>query len=207
MTPLKRICIGLLMARALLAQASPNVDSSVLPGTAMPAAPNMPYYEWNVCPGEGCVYGQWVARGSVMVYNTYRHERFAVARLAAGDRVSARTGVVVTVKPGIIRMDRAVAKYDLKPGDKILSYAYSGEGFATVWFNGRLIQGFDISFTKWPDGAGCHGASCRATYLDLGEHIWWAEVKLASGKIGWVNMNENDFDGTCSLKQPGHHAR
>jgi len=78
---------------------------------------------------------------------------------------------------------------DLRRGDMVLTYAYRGEGFSAVWFKGRYHSDFDISFAKWPDGTGCGGAHCAAIYTDLGRKLWWAEVKLASGRTGWVEMD------------------
>src|SRR5580658_4963819 len=74
-------------------------------------------------------------------------------------------------------------------GDTIFTYAYRGEGFSAVWFKGKYHPLFDISFAKWPDGTGCGGAHCAGTYVDLGRKSWWAEIKLTSGRTGWVEMN------------------
>jgi hypothetical protein len=46
---------------------------------------------------------------------------------------------------------------------------------------------------------GCGGDHCAATYLDLGEKQWWAEVKLKSGRLGWVDMDTADLDGVDML--------
>jgi hypothetical protein len=92
-------------------------------------------------------------------------------------------------------MDRDLPEQHLKRGDTILTYTYKGEGFAAVWFKGIFYSEFDISFTKWPDGGGCGGAHCAATYTDLGKITWWAQVRLSSGRMGWVDMGEAEFDG------------
>jgi hypothetical protein len=44
---------------------------------------------------------------------------------------------------------------------------------------------------------------CVATYLDLGDKAWWAEVKLASGRTAWINVNPADFDGIDLLAAAG----
>jgi hypothetical protein len=86
-------------------------------------------------------------------------------------------------------MDRDLPAEGLRSGDTLLTYAYRGEGFSAVWFKGKYYSDFDISFAKWPDGTGCGGAHCAATYLDLGKKSWWTEVKLESGRTGWVEMD------------------
>jgi len=111
------------------------------------------------------------------------------------------TGVVITIRPGVIRMDRDLPEQHLKRGDTILTYTYRGEGFSSVWYEGRFDPEFDISFAKWPDGQGCGGSHCAATYVDLGEKVWWAKVKLKSGRTGWVNMDTTEFDGVDMLAQ------
>ena len=153
------------------------------------AAPALPFYDWGACPYEGCAYRQWTAHRSVTVYDTWKQGRRPIAQLTVEDKVTGITGVVITFKPGLIRMDRDLPAADLRRGDAILTYAYRGEGFSAVWFRSRYHSGFDISFAKWPDGTGCGGAHCAATYMDLGRKSWWAEVKLKSGQTGWVEMD------------------
>jgi hypothetical protein len=148
------------------------------------ATPALPFYDWGACPYETCAYRQW----TVTVYDTWKAERRPIAQLAVGDQVTGIAGAVVTLQPGLIRMDRDLPGQDLRRGDTVFTYAYRGEGFAAVWFKGKYHSLFDISFAKWPDGTGCGGADCAATYMDLGRKSWWVEVKLASGRTGWVEM-------------------
>jgi hypothetical protein len=112
--------------------------------------------------------------------------------------VTGITGVVITFQPGVIRMDRDLPAEHLLRGDTVLTYAYRGEGFSAVWLKGRYYTGLDISFAKWPDGTGCGGAHCAATYLDLGRKSWWAKVKLKSGQVGWVEMDFSDIPVSLS---------
>lgn len=156
--------------------------------TAM-AAPALPFFDWGACPYETCGYHQWTAHRSVTVYDTWKQGRRPVAQLAKGDTVTGLTGVVITFKPGVIRLDRDLPGENLLRGDTILTYADRGEGFSAVWFKGRYRADFDITFAKRPDGTGCGGAHCAATYLDLGRKVWWAKVKLKSGRTGWVEMD------------------
>jgi hypothetical protein len=153
------------------------------------AVPALPFYDWGACPYEKCDYREWTAHRSVTVYDTWEQGRRPMTQLAEGNRVTGIMGVVVTLKPGLIRMDRDLPEQNLRRGDTVLTYAYRGEGFSAVWFKGRYFSEFDISFAKWPDGTGCGGEHCAATYMDLGTKSWWAEVKLNSGRTGWVEMD------------------
>jgi hypothetical protein len=173
------ICAGILSA----AFCQNGGESKVM------ATPALPFYDWGACPYETCGYRQWTAHRSVTVYDTWKAERRPIAQLAVGVQVTGITGAVVTFQPGLIRMDRDLPGQYLRRGDTIFTYAYRGEGFSAVWFKGKYHPLFDISFAKWPDGTGCGGAHCAATYMELGRKSWWAEVKLISGRTGWVEMD------------------
>ena len=121
----------------------------------MATPPRLPYVEQGVCPFEGCQYALWTANTATAVYDRWQDGRRAVAKVAAGEKVMGLTGLVVTFKPGVIRMDRDLPERSLKRGDTILTYSYEGEGFTVAFVNGKLEHDYDISFTKWPDGTGC----------------------------------------------------
>jgi hypothetical protein len=170
------------------AQVSPRASPSLRP-------PALPYFDWNACPFEGCTYRQWTARKPAIVYDTWKQQRRVVERLSTGDKVIAVTGVVITFKPGVVRMDRDLPDRNLARGDRILTYANRGEGFSAAWYKGTYYPWLDISFTKWPNGQGCGGTHCAATYVDLGKKVWWAQVKLKAGRVGWIDMTDAEFDG------------
>jgi hypothetical protein len=159
------------------------------------AQPALPSFDWGACPFETCSYREWSVRETITVYDTWKPDRREIAKLSTGDKVTGVTGVVITYRPGTVRMDRDFPEQNLKRGEIILTYAYRGEGFSAVWFKKRFYDEFDISFAKWPDGTGCGGAHCAATYVDLGEKHWWAQVRMKSGAIGWVDMNHGVLGG------------
>jgi len=177
------ICAGVLPSAFCQDTNLPRAGSQAM------AAPALPLYDWGAAPGEHLAYGEWTAHRSVAVYDTWRQKRRPIAQLAEGDKVTGITGAVVTYKPGLIRMDRDLPEANLRRGDTILTYADRGEGFSAAWFKRRYYSDLDISFAKRPDGSGCGGDHCAATYIDLGEKSWWAEVKLSSGRTGWVEMD------------------
>jgi len=171
------------------------------------STPALPFYDWKACPFEGCSYRRWIAQKEIVEYDTWKQDRQSIAHLSKGDLVTGVTGVVITFRPGVIRLDRDLPEQNLKRGEMILTYAYRGEGFSAVWFKGLYYSDFDISFARWPDGSGCGGAHCAATYVDMGEKVWWAEVKLKSGRSGWVNMDTAVFDGVDSLASLSDYSR
>ena len=164
-----------------------------IPQRSMPQ-PALPFVEKDVCPGEFCVYGTWTAQKAVPVFDTWQPNRHRIAQVAQKQNIVARTGLVVTSKPGTIRMDRDLPEQSLRKGEIIFTYTYRGEGFSAVWFRGRFYPDFDISFAKWPDGFGCGGAHCAATYTDLGDKTWWVEIVLSDGKVGWVDATRGSFN-------------
>ena len=165
------------------------------------AAPALPYHDWHACPFEGCVYREWTARKPVIVYDTWKGNRRLMARLSTGEKVVALSGVVMTFRPGMIRMDRDVSEQGLRRGDTILTYTYQGEGVSSVWFKGRFYPEFDLSFARGLAGGGCRGAHCAGTYTDVGRQSWWARVKTRRGVVGWVAAAGN-FHGQDLLAGP-----
>lgn len=183
-----------LIAALLLAQASGLSAQERPKGTSAPA-PALPYHAKTKCPFEGCVYREWTARKEMPVFDTLPEASRQTGTLRKGEKVTALGGAVIIYRPGLIHVDRDVPESGLKRGDSILTYTDLGEGYSQVWVNGRFYDEFDVSFAKLPDGTGCGGAHCAATYLDIGKKAWWAQLRLKSGAIAWVNMEGIFFDG------------
>jgi hypothetical protein len=184
---IRAVCASILIGFLPLFGQAPGSPLSQ-PAKSQAMEPVLPLFDWGACPYETCMYREWTVHKGITVYDTWKPERREIAKLSSGDKVTGVTGVVITYRPGTVRMDRDFPEQNLKRGEIILTYAYRGEGFSAVWLQGRFYHEFDISFAKWPDGTGCGGAHCAATYVDLGEKQWWAEVRLKSGEIGWVDM-------------------
>jgi hypothetical protein len=123
--------------------------------------PSLPFVDFEASPCEGCIYQKWIARKPVAVYDTWKEGRRQVAQILTGDRVTGITGVVITYRPGLIRMDRDLPEQGLKQGDTIFEYTYRGEGYSGVWFDGRYRPSYDVSFAKRLDGSGCGAPTAR----------------------------------------------
>jgi hypothetical protein len=56
---------------------------------------------------------------------------------------------------------------------------------------------------------GFPGNDCAANYAELREKVWWAKVRMKSGVVGWVNMNEAKFGGVdqFAFVAPDSHFR
>lgn len=162
--------------------------------------PDLPFFDWNACPFEGCVYRQWTARASVTVYNTWKRNRREAAHLSTGDSVLAVTGVVITYRPGIIRMNHDMPEQGLQRGNLIYMYSYRGEGSWLVWFNGRFREDLGVPYTALAHRQDC-AEDCIAIEVQEGKREWWAKVKMKSGKTAWVNMDKEfeNLDGVDAL--------
>jgi hypothetical protein len=200
---LRRVLLPTLFLAAALVvlEATTSAQSRVRPS---PAPPPLPVFEWNQCPFEGCTYRQWKAEGHVVLYSTWKKSRRQIGELAAGDKVVAVTGVVITYQPGVVRIDRDAPSgladvEDYKRGDTILTYSYHGEGELTAWYKGHFYDSFFLPDTNDLLHDGCPATGCPATYVDHGEKEWWAKVKLRSGRTAWVWMDHATFDGVDAL--------
>lgn len=157
-------------------------------------APALPYYDPGACPFEGCVYREWTARKTLVVYDTYEARRKAIGRVSAGEKVAALTGVVITFRPGVVRMNRDLPEQGLRRGDTVLTYTYQGEGVSSVWVKGRFYPAMDLAFARGPGNTGCQGEACAGTFAERGRHAWWARIRTKLGVTGWV-VAEGNFDG------------
>ncbi|HEX3469877.1 MAG TPA: hypothetical protein VHT28_01720, partial [Silvibacterium sp.] len=63
-------------------------------------APNLPFFDLNACPFEGCAYREWTAEAAVDVFDTWETNRTRIATLTPKAVVTGISGVVITNKPG-----------------------------------------------------------------------------------------------------------
>ena len=75
--------------------------------------PALPYFDWGACPYETCAYKEWTVHKAVVVYDTWKPERREVASLHSGEALTGITGVVITYRPGSVRMDRDLPEQKL----------------------------------------------------------------------------------------------
>src|SRR5215831_17323689 len=98
-------------------------------------APPSPYFDWGACPFECCAYREWSAMRQTPVLAQRRRSSETAFVLAAGDKVQALTGVVVTTKPGRIvatapiRLGEDENNVTLRAGDTLFLLRPMGEGF------------------------------------------------------------------------------
>lgn len=137
---------------------------------AGPAPLKLPYVVENSCPFEGCVFRAWVAGRHVAV-RTRRSRTAPIAfTVDRWDWVRAVTGVSVIDQPQLIRFVRdtqtPVAR---RKGETLEVLEYTGEGFGTIWFDGHIIEGADLSHIY--NDACDH--DCDGRVERQGRRVWW----------------------------------
>ncbi len=176
---------------------------TVTPPASQALAPPLPFEDEGACPFEGCTYREWTAREAIAVRRE-RDEAAPVAfRVAARETVSAVTGVVVTTAPGEFRVREAYEMFTrdgglpMKPGDVVHLLTYEGEGTYTVWFDGAVRRGADVSGLL--SGACRPPGACPGEVVSSPETEWWVQVRNAAGESGWTNQPDL-FDGKDRLQ-------
>jgi len=164
------------------------------PAPATPApvrydGPPLPFEDVGACPFEGCTYRQWTTNARVKVLKERSDDAPVAFELPAGARVTALTGVVVTVVPGIVELrdaeevETAEGKVPMKAGEVFYLLTYQGEGFSKVWIKDGVRTGVDLSRFKPKRGATA---------------IWWVQVRNGRGQVGWTR-HPDLFDGKDRL--------
>ncbi|MEO8682193.1 MAG: hypothetical protein ABI665_24305 [Vicinamibacterales bacterium] len=165
----------------LIAQAAPTNSGEL----------RLPYFDWNACPFECCVYRTWTAKSVVKVFRERRLGSPVAFELRAGEAVHAFTGVVVTRKAGEVSALRdgfvGESNIPIRVGEVVRVLRPQGEGLWKIWFKGQVdsedLLNLDDAVDKgWK-------------LLSRPEVAWWVKVRTVDGRVGWTIATEK-FDGT-----------
>ena len=107
----------LLFFPLLMILAAPQLDPSLTPQRA--PKPALPKIDNGACPFEGCQFGAWTAMENVQLFSSWTEGRKPVAIISKGQRVTAITGVYITLEPSEIEVTAPMPNYGLKPGDVV----------------------------------------------------------------------------------------
>lgn len=166
-------------------------------------APPVPFEDPGACPFEGCVYREWTTRAAVDVRTARRTDAPVAFSLRAGEKVTAVTGVVITLKAGRVQfreprdLNSSTGQIHIEPGQTLYLLTYQGEGFTKAWFNGRLYRDVDtVEFYN----AVCdmQPGRCAGKILEKSQTEWWVQVRNRLGIVGWTNEPDK-FDGKNAL--------
>jgi hypothetical protein len=167
------------------------------------AGPSVPFEDPGACPFEGCVYREWTATAPLNVRSERRRNAPIVFTLRPSEKITAITGVVITIRPGRVEFQRPTdvssssGVLRIEPGETLYLLTYQGEGFTKAWFRGRLYEDVDtVVFTNslcesQPD-------RCSGKIIEPAQAEWWVQVRNRSGAVGWTNEPDK-FDGKDAL--------
>lgn len=165
-----------------------------------PSRPPTPFEDVGACPFEGCVYDNgWVANRSVTVRVERRRDAPAAFRLKRSDKVTALTGIVITVKPGrvVLYAPKTIHKNGvpivIPSGETFYLLTYQGEGFTKIWYQGDVYTDVDDSSF---DDEYCRRFRdrCDGKIVERSTTVWWIQIRNAAGQVGWTN-EPDAFDG------------
>ena len=162
--------------------------SSNAPAQSRPPAV---YVAKGACPFECCTYRKWKVEKTTRIYARPDTESAQVGIVRPGGFIRALTGEVTSI-PGKLIVTKAHGKY--KPGDVLWFYTPQGEGFFTVWFDGKMYdEELDYMSSKYEKSTPtCEETPSCWAKLERDQKVhWWVKVKLANGKIGWTDQAGN----------------
>jgi hypothetical protein len=163
---------------------------------------NLPYVDVDSCTSECCRYGTWTARKDVAVRAWHDPRSAVLAHVRGRQSVVALDGVVVTTRPGVTRVIRAVKLgfqrgglsplLSLQPGEELMTLHPMGEAYDRFWYRGAVYADqIDL-----PEGT--FGNAPPIGELEIVSrpvYVWWVHIRTQQGLVGWV-PNIDSFDGT-----------
>jgi len=153
------------------------------------------YENWGVCPFECCEYREWKASADISVHENRSEKSPVVFKMHAQETLHALTGVVVTEKAGIVRINKAVQdgyingnekpQLTFKAGDIVYMLSPLGEGSYLFWYRGKVYTS-GIELAAMP---GVDGKDTKMT--------WWKQVENKAGKRVWTTSSNFTNADAC----------
>ncbi len=155
--------------------------------------PPIPYEESGVCPFECCNYGEWTVNEKTALHKDRSNDSPVVFTVKPKEKVQGLTGVVVTLIPDEVSIDRPTRihfyasnsdnsqEIQAQPGDIVYLLTSRGEGNFRAWFKGQFRE-VDASNLLSED---------NDRNIRRGKRIWWIKIKNSQGQIGWTNQSNH----------------
>lgn len=150
------------------------------------------YIDQGACPFECCVYREWDVLKDTVLYDEPGGKKI-VGKLRKGAKAQAVTGEVHTI-PGIfVLVEQPQKGSSFKIGDVLYPLTNQGEGYVKYWIKGK-IRSLYIEQNICNQRTTCYGV------VKEKKSVWWTQIKLPDGKMGWVQMDKNfhNFDNMDS---------
>jgi hypothetical protein len=152
--------------------------------------PPVPYVVRDMCPAEGCQFGEWLACGTYNVRAAERTDAPTVFTLQHGELFTALTGNLHVERPGMIVFRDMVRVRDgrdtitrvFTPADTLFTLYYEGEGFGKWYLHGREESA--AWFFPYDRDSVSHDQKIHRVRKH--RTVWWVRVRNAQGEEGWL---------------------
>jgi hypothetical protein len=126
-------------------------------------APPKVFVDKGACPFECCTYREWTVEKDTQLFDAVDGKK-TVGKAKKGTKVTALTGEVHTVP----------FKVKTNDGKDIYLLTSHGEGYWTIWEDGRAVAGVQENWKSTPV-----------------PNTWWIQIKLSNGNKGWTKESDN----------------
>jgi hypothetical protein len=140
---------------------------------------SIPNVVYNVCPQEGCQFGEWTILSPLKVYSKEGDTTLVAFRLISNEKIIALRGNVHVLKPGLAILPK-MAKIHVvdtiiitQKIDTAYVLADLGEGYVSIWYHNRKLIGVDqMIFSSFQDP----------------DIEWWVLVENMKKEQGWLKI-------------------
>lgn len=177
------IILQISISLTVIAQIAIGDDAKMLP---------IQFEASSALPGEGGYPFEMMATIDTAAFRDYRNSSTLAFPISKGQRVIGLDGVVVTAKPGRVRVLKTcpVGGSMANPKDIIYTLYHSGEGWMHAWFRGRKIE--------------INPYEPEACFKEEEEPVyrWFVKILNAQGRQGWVKPDNFLFSQSESSGIP-----
>ncbi|MHB1863769.1 MAG: hypothetical protein ACYCVL_12450 [Gemmatimonadaceae bacterium] len=151
------------------------------------ATPVVPYVVRNICPEEGCEFGEWTACTALVVRAAESMHAPALFTLARSSRFAAITGNVHVDRAGMVVFRDTVRIVDneilaaplvFTPADTLYPLFYGSKGTGTWYLHGKVSGG------PWffPDDKNGYARTSGVVLVRSPVVHWWVQIRNAVGR-------------------------
>ena len=154
--------------------------------------PRLPIYYRNLCPGEGCQFGEWLTCDTLRVLSDQNENAKTAFVLHRGDRFTAVTGDEIVTQAGMVvftrdvKIDEEGIKLEFTPADTLYPLAYTGEGFGTWYFRGKEDESVWFFGNMEPIEGYGHDSKDGYRVVRPSDTEWWVKVRAKDSREGWT---------------------
>lgn len=163
-------------------------------GGSVQSRPPMPLEEAGACPFEGCQFGVWTARETVVARRSRSTSAARSFTVRKGETVTALTGVLVITRPGRVEFRERTdlltkdGQISVEPGETLYLLGYRGEGLTDAWFKGRTYHEVDGAMEFFNAICDTRPERCSGRIVERQRSTWWVQIRNGAGAVGWTNQ-------------------